>query len=172
MANLPPAEDRPGLPILRRAFANYATGVAVITAEHPTHGLIGITVNSFSSVSLDPPLILFSLARTSFSLQPLVETPNFVVNVLREGQQDLSHRFARSGTDKWESLPWHRALSGAPVLDGGIAHFDCVHHARYDGGDHVILLGRVNAVGSDADGDPLLYFRSRYRAIRPEDDPA
>jgi flavin reductase (DIM6/NTAB) family NADH-FMN oxidoreductase RutF len=155
---------------LRRAFGMFATGVTIISADHPAHGLIGVTVNSFTSVSLDPPLILFSLARTSFTLQPLLEAPSFVVNVLRDGQRALSHRFAHSAGDKWDGLSWRPAASGAPILAGGIAHFECVHHAQYDGGDHLVLLGRVVGMDTDADGEPLLYFHSRYRSIGEEID--
>jgi flavin reductase (DIM6/NTAB) family NADH-FMN oxidoreductase RutF len=155
---------------LRRAFGLFATGVTIISAAHPVHGLVGVTVNSFTSVSLEPPLILFSLARASFTLQPLLEAPGFVVNILRDGQRALSHRFAHSEGDKWEGLSWRPAASGAPILAGGIAHFECVHHAQCDGGDHLVLLGRVVALDTDAEAEPLLYFHSRYRSIGEEID--
>jgi 3-hydroxy-9,10-secoandrosta-1,3,5(10)-triene-9,17-dione monooxygenase reductase component len=155
---------------LRRAFGMFATGVTIISAQHPVQGLVGMTVNSFTSVSLDPPLILFSLARTSYTLQPLLESPAFVVNILRDGQRALSHRFAHSGGEKWQGLSWRAAASGAPILAGCIAFFDCVHHAQYDGGDHIVLLGRVMAMDVEAEGEPLLYFHSRYRSIGQEID--
>ena len=155
---------------LRRAFGLFATGVTIIGAEHPVQGLVGITVNSFTSVSLDPPLILVSLARSSFNLQPLLEASGFVVNILSDGQRALSHRFAHSAGDKWEGLSWRRAANGAPILSGGIAFFECVHHAQYDGGDHLVVLGRVVAMDTNEDEDPLLYFHSRYRSIGEEID--
>jgi len=155
---------------LRRAFGMFATGVTIISAQHPVQGLVGMTVNSFTSVSLDPPLILFSLARTSYTVQPLLESPAFVVNILRDGQRALSHRFAHSGGEKWQGLSWRPAASGAPILAGCIAFFDCVHHAQYDGGDHLVLLGRVMAMEAEAEGEPLLYFHSRYRSIGQEID--
>lgn len=156
---------------LRRAFSMYATGVTVITAIHPAQGPVGITANSFSSVSLDPPLLLFSLSRQSFSLQPLLESPGFAVNVLRDGQHALSHRFAAGGREKWSGLTWHEGRHGAPILGGTIAAFECAHHVQYDGGDHVIVLGRVLALDIDAGGEPLLYFHGRYRSIGEEVDP-
>lgn len=156
---------------LRRAFGMYATGVTIITAIHPAQGPVGITANSFSSVSLEPPLLLFSLSRRSFSLQPLLESPGFAVNVLRDGQHALSHRFATGGGDKWSGLAWHAGRHGAPILAGTIAYFECAHHARHDGGDHVIVLGRVLALEADAAGEPLLYFHSRYRSIRAQMEP-
>jgi flavin reductase (DIM6/NTAB) family NADH-FMN oxidoreductase RutF len=147
---------------LRRAFGMYATGVTVITAIHPAQGPVGITANSFSSVSLDPPLLLFSLSRQSFSLRPLLES--------RDGQHALSHRFAAGGGEKWSGLTWREGRHGAPILGGTIASFECAHHAQYDGGDHVIVLGRVLALDTDAGGEPLLYFHSRYRSIGEEVD--
>lgn len=153
---------------LRRAFGLFATGVTIISTAHPAHGLVGVTVNSFTSVSLDPPLILFSLARSSFNLQPLLEAPGFVVNILSDGQRALSHRFAHAAGDKWEGISWRPAANGAPILSGSIAFFECVHHAQYDGGDHLVVLGRVVAMDTDTDADPLLYFHSRYRSIGEE----
>lgn len=153
---------------LRRAFGMFATGVTVITAAHATEGLLGITANSFNSVSLEPPLVLFSLARTSFTLRPFLESPAFVVNILHDGQRALSHRFARAGGDKWDGVSHRPSALGAPVLDGAIAAFECEHHAQYDGGDHVIVLGRVVGIET-GQGDPLLYFQSRYRGIAADD---
>lgn len=156
---------------LRRAFGMSATGVTVITARHPTQGLLGITANSFNSVSLEPPLVLFSLARTSFTLGPILEAPCFVVNVLRDGQHALSHRFARAGDEKWMGVSHHPSSRGAPILEGAIANFECVHHAQHDGGDHLIILGRVVQLEVDPEGEPLLYFHSRYHGIAEDEDP-
>ncbi|MBX9629789.1 MAG: flavin reductase family protein [Burkholderiales bacterium] len=155
---------------LRRAFGMFATGVTIITAAHPGDGLLGITVNSFHSVSLEPPLVLFSLARTSFTLRPFLETPGFVVNVLREDQRALSHRFARTGDDKWIGVSHRPSELGAPILEGTVASFECTHHAQYDGGDHMIILGRVLRFETDPEGAPLLYFHSRYRRLAEEDE--
>ena len=156
---------------LRRAFGMFATGVTIITACHPVRGFLGITANSFNSVSLDPPLVLFSLSRASFSLGPFLETTCFVVNVLRDGQRALSHRFARAGDDKWSGVSHRPSTCGAPVLEGTIAAFECLHHAQYDGGDHLIILGRVVHLEVDPDGEPLLYFHSRYRGIADDQEP-
>lgn len=156
---------------LRRAFGMYATGVTIITAAHPAQGPVGITANSFSSVSLEPPLLLFSLSRQSFTLQSLLESPGFAVNILQDGQRALSHRFATGGGDKWSGLSWKTGAHGAPILAGTIAAFECAYHAQYDGGDHMIVVGRVLALEIDSAGAPLLYFHSRYRSIGEEVDP-
>ena len=156
---------------LRRAFGLYTTGVTIITAVHPKQGPVGITANSFSSVSREPPLLLFSLSRQSFTLQSLLESPGFAVNILQDGQRALSHRFATAGGDKCSGLGWRTGVHGAPILAGTIAAFECAHHAQYDGGDHLIVVGRVLALEADAAGAPLLYFHSRYRSIGEEIDP-
>ncbi|MFN8829632.1 MAG: flavin reductase family protein [Labrys sp. (in: a-proteobacteria)] len=149
----------------RSALGAFATGVTIVSAAHPTAGLIGITANSFNSVSLDPPLVLFSIARTATSLPAFLESPGFAVNVLRDDQRALSDHFARSGPDKWARVPHLIGLNGAPILPGAIAAFDCERYATHDGGDHVIVLGRVVALEHDHAGQPLLYFRGRYRAL-------
>lgn len=152
----------------RGALGLFTTGVTIVTAAHPTVGLVGFTANSFNSVSLDPPLVLFSVAKTSKSLTPLLDAPGFAVNVLRRDQRDLSNRFARSVDGKFESVPFTIGRNGAPIFPDAIAAFDCVPHASFEGGDHIIVVGRVTGLEHDSEGDPLLYFRGRYRAIGPE----
>lgn len=159
----PPAGLDPLL--LRGALGLFATGVTILTARHPDGRLVGLTANSFSSVSLDPPLVLVSLSTTARSLAPLLEAPGFAVNVLAEGQRALADRFASRRNDKWDGVEWKPGRNGAPLLPGTMAAFDCLHHAQYEGGDHRIVLGRVVAVEHDRTGGPLLFFASRYHGL-------
>ena len=152
----------------RGALGLFATGVTIVTAHHPGAGLIGITANSFNSVSLNPPLVLFSVANTARSLRAFLEAPGFAVNVLRKDQKGLSGRFARQGEDKWNGVPYVPGRFGAPILPETMAAFDCVHYAQYEGGDHLIIVGRVVAMEHDVQGEPLLYFGGRYRTLSDE----
>jgi len=152
----------------RGALGLFATGVTVVTARHPEAGLIGITANSFSSVSLDPPLVLFSIANTARSLQAFLEAPGFCVNVLRKDQRALSVRFARQGGDKWEDVNYTAGRFGAPILPNTMAAFDCLHHAQHEGGDHRIIVGRVVDMEHNVEGEPLLFFGGRYRTLGEE----
>jgi 4-hydroxyphenylacetate 3-hydroxylase, reductase component len=152
---------------LRNSLGVFATGVCVVTAMDGDGRPMGLTVNSFSSVSLNPPLILWSLDKGSDTM-PVFETATaFAVNVLGDGAQDLSQRLSRKGHHALHDAEWRAGATGAPVLTDAIAHFDCALWARHDGGDHVILIGEVKAHGH-ADGvHPLLYFRGRYRELAP-----
>ncbi|PRH85255.1 flavin reductase [Labrys okinawensis] len=152
----------------RGALGLFATGVTVVTAAHPTAGLIGITANSFSSVSLDPPLVLFSIANTARSLSAFLEAPGFCVNVLRKEQRALSSRFARQSQDKWSGVAYTAGRFGAPILPETMAAFDCLHHAQYEGGDHRIIVGRVVDMEHNVEGEPLLFFGGRYRVLGEE----
>ncbi len=152
----------------RGALGLFATGVTVVTARHPDAGLIGITANSFSSVSLDPPLVLFSIANTARSLPAFLEAPGFCVNVLRKDQRALSSRFARQGGDKWEGVDHITGRFGAPILPNTMAAFDCLHYAQYEGGDHRIIVGRVVDMEHNIEGEPLLFFGGKYRALGEE----
>lgn len=152
---------------LRAALGRFATGVAVITARD-LDGPIGLTVNSFSSVSLDPPLVLFSVARTAGSLKRLEGVETYVVNILRHDQHEISSRFARTGVDKWAGASHEQGQSGAPVLAETLARFECRPYGRHDAGDHVIFIGEVMHFDAAEEGDPLLYYRGGYRALAPK----
>lgn len=152
---------------LRAALGRFATGVAVITARD-ADGPIGLTVNSFSSVSLDPPLVLFSVARSAGSLKRLEGVETYVVNILRHGQHEVSRRFAQAGADKWAGASHQEGLSGAPVLAETLARFECKPYGRHDAGDHVIFIGEVIHFDAAEEGDPLLYYRGGYRALAPK----
>ncbi|MGD9944791.1 MAG: flavin reductase family protein [Burkholderiaceae bacterium] len=150
---------------LRHALGQFATGVAVVTARGPNGRLTGVTVNSFNSVSLDPPLILFSLHRQATRLTPLLEAEGFAVNVLGRAQRSLSDRFARASDASWDGVGYRSGRTGAPCLQGALAHLECRLHASYDGGDHLIVLGRVIELAHHADDEPLIFFRGRYHEL-------
>lgn len=149
----------------RDALAQFATGVAVITAEGPDGIAVGMTMNSFNSVSMDPPLVLFSVDRRARSLPALIAAKGFGINILSREQEQLSNRFARALTDKWEGVPFETGHGNAPLLKGVLAQFECAPYARYPGGDHEIFVVRVlrHAVAEAA--EPLLFFQGRYRDI-------
>ena len=150
---------------LREALGNFVTGVTVITTRHDDE-LHGLTANSFSSVSLEPPLVLFSLSRTADCFAAFESTDFFAVNVLRSDQETLSSRFATKDIDKWSDVEWTPGEGGCPLLDGAIATFECRVTNRHDGGDHVIYVGKVVTFAHDGDGAaPLAFFRGRYTAV-------
>ena len=148
----------------RDALGWFATGVTIVTTRAIDGELLGITANSFSSVSLNPPLILFSLGRHAYSLKKFEECGHFAVNVLGDSQRELSASFATPLVDKFANARHSFGKSGCPVFDDALAVFDCATRFRYDGGDHVIFVGEVNEMHVKEDGRPLLYFRGRYRA--------
>ncbi len=146
---------------LRAALGRFTTGVTVITCCGPDGRLAGVTANSFNSVSLDPPLVLWSLARRAGSLPAFQTTSHWAVHVLAHDQSDLSTRFARSGSDKFAGLELERSADGTPLLSGCAARFLCRSFRLYDGGDHVILVGEVvDFVRNDT--PPLVYHDSGY----------
>lgn len=155
----------------RQSLGEFATGVAVITAQGSGEELIGMTMSSFNSVSVDPPLVLFSVDRKANSLPAMLEAKGFAVNVLAREQEHISNRFARALSDKWAEVKRTVGHAQAPLITGALAHFECEPYANYDGGDHVIFVVRVlrHAVraGNPA---PLVFFRGRYRDIVDESE--
>lgn len=149
----------------RQALGCFGTGVAVITATADGGELLGVTVNSFASVSLEPPLVLFSLDRRANSVAAYEAAGGFNVNVLGQDQLDLCQRFAQPLIDKWADTAFTTGDNGAPLLHGTLAAFECRTWQTYDGGDHVIFVGEVVKIHGGADGDPLLFFRGQYRSI-------
>jgi flavin reductase (DIM6/NTAB) family NADH-FMN oxidoreductase RutF len=146
---------------MREVLGHFASGVTVVTAM-TEDGPIGFTCQSFSSLSLDPPLVAFAPARTSRTWARLREIGRFCVNVLAEGQDELSQNFARSGPDKFAGVPWTPSPHGAPILQGVVAWIDGELWAEYDGGDHTIAVARVLALGAHPDRRPLLFHRGSY----------
>ena len=146
---------------MREVLGHFASGVTVVTAATEA-GPIGFTCQSFSSLSLDPPLVVIAPARTSTTWPRLREIGRFCVNVLAEDQTGLSQSFARSGTDKFAGVSWTRSRHGSPVLEDVVAWIDCALWAEYDGGDHTLVAARVLDLGADPARRPLLFHRGGY----------
>ena len=150
---------------LRAALGRFATGVTIITCAGPGGSPVGLTANSFSALSLDPPLVLWSLRQVSGSLAAFEASPYFAVNVLAESQVDLSRRFAASAmADKFAQGAWSAGLGGAPVLAGCAAVFECEVASRQVAGDHVLFIGRVLRL-ADLSVAPLLFQGGHYRML-------
>lgn len=145
----------------RNALGTYGTGVTIITATAADGKPYGITCNSFASVSLNPPLVLWSLGVYSSSLTVFQNASHFTVHVLGTSQQALANKFARSSEDKFAGVDWSPGLGNAPVLADNVANFQCRSVNRYYGGDHVIFLGAVEAYAYNA-SEPLLFARGTY----------
>ena len=146
---------------LRSCLGRFATGVTVVTYDGPD-GRHGFTANSFTSVSLDPPLVLFCVARTSSTWPRIERARKFAVNILGEHQEELCRLFSKKGADRFGQTDWHPGVGGSPVLHDVIAYLDCEFWAEYDGGDHIIVVGRVLDLGTPHDAGPLLFFRGKY----------
>ncbi len=149
---------------LREALGNFVTGVTVVTTRYGDE-LHGLTANSFTSVSLDPPLVLFSLSRTADCFDAFERSDCFAINVLRSDHEDLSNRFATKDIDKWSEVRWRPGHGGCPLLDGAIATFECRVTTRHEGGDHIIYVGEILRFDHRPDGEPLAFFRGRYAAV-------
>jgi flavin reductase (DIM6/NTAB) family NADH-FMN oxidoreductase RutF len=160
---------RPDADEFRRVLGQFATGVTIITAIDGGEP-VGVAANAFTSVSLDLPLVLFCVARTSSTWPRIERARKFAVNILGEHQEELSQLFATKGADRFASCDWHEGVGGSPVLHETIAYLDCEFWAEYDGGDHIIVAGRVLDLGVDYDTGPLLFFRGQYGRIAT--DPA
>lgn len=149
----------------RRALGAFATGVTVITTCGPDGALAGLTANSFNSVSLSPPLVLWSLSQFSPSLAAYQEASYFCVNILAADQMHLSQKFSRPASDRFADVAMRPGAGGVPLLEGVAASFTCRNEFRYYGGDHVIFVGRVVAY-EHSDRRPLVFARGRYMDIR------
>ena len=149
----------------RDTLARWASGVTIVTARHGGEP-IGMTAASFSSLSLDPPLVLVCIARSATSHDGLVAAPGFAVHILGAEQDDVSALFAQPGTDKFAGFPDERGLFDVPLLPAGVARLVCAPHEALEGGDHTILIGRV--VQTELAGtDPLLYCNRTYGRLTP-----
>ena len=154
---------------LRNAFGAFATGVTVITTRQPDGTPRGFTANSFTSVSLDPPLLLVCLAKTAHSADVFAAAPHFAVNILAEDQKAVSGLFASRAADKFQQCAWTPGHADVPLLDGALAQFACANHQLVDAGDHLLLIGRVEAFATN-EGQPLGYFRGSYFSVGLERD--
>jgi flavin reductase (DIM6/NTAB) family NADH-FMN oxidoreductase RutF len=152
----------------RDALGLFATGITIVTTRARTGEPVGLTVNSFNSVSLDPPLVLWSLMLGSPSEEAFRAASHYVVHVLGDHQQALSNRFAGSREQRFSGLEMRDGLGGAPLIDDCLARFECRNDIQYAGGDHLIFVGRVERFERSA-GKPLIYFGGGYRGIDQPD---
>ncbi len=146
---------------LRRAFGAFATGVTIVTTADGNGGVFGFTANSFTSVSIDPPLVLVSISKASYGLPIFTRASGFAVNILAEHQRALSNQFATRGSDKFAGTSWHSAQSGSPIFEHVVAWFDCEYFQQVDAGDHKLLIGKVLEFGYNYD-TPLGFCRGAY----------
>ena len=153
---------------LRTAFGAFATGVTVVTTLQPDGTPRGFTANSFTSLSLDPPLVLVCIAKTAHSAATFTTAPQFAVNILAQDQKAVSGLFASKTADKFAHCGWHAGPGGLPLITGAMAQFTCAREQIVDAGDHVILIGRVLDF-STVDAAPLGYFRGRYFSVGMEE---
>ena len=148
----------------RATLGMFATGVTVVTARSATGERVGLTANSFNSVSLNPPLVLWSLAHTAGSMSVFATGLHYAINVLGVHQQDLALRFAARGIDRWEGVDFTEGENGAPLLAGAIASFECFNRSQYTEGDHVIFVGEVERCRHQAGAAPLVFHGGQFKS--------
>jgi len=148
----------------RQAVGAFTTGVTVVTTCDESGTRYGLTANSFASVSLDPPLVLFCVDHRAPSLHGFSRSEHFAINVLAADQEEIAKRFARRSDDKFAGLNWRVGIFGAPLLDRCIAHIECTLEHRHPSGDHDIVIGRVHRVRV-YEGEPLVFHRSRFGTV-------
>jgi flavin reductase (DIM6/NTAB) family NADH-FMN oxidoreductase RutF len=163
-----PGLERDGHKSLRAAFGQCATGVGVVTTITPAGSPAGMTINSHSSVSLDPPLILWCLRLDAARLSVFAGADHFAVNVLAAQQEALARRFAAPGTGQFAQLPWHAGPSGMPLLPGTLGSFVCRRADQVRGGDHLIIIGRLEHYEVTSGQTPLIFFNGRYHGGTPK----
>ena len=146
---------------LRAALGQFATGVTIVSTLDAQGRPVGLTANSFNSVSLEPPLVLWSLARRSGSLPAFAGCAHFCINVLTADQRWLAERFASKALDRFEGVAWHAGVGGSPVIDGAAAVFECRHHSHHEAGDHLIFIGQVERCSRRLGAPPLLFVGGR-----------
>jgi flavin reductase (DIM6/NTAB) family NADH-FMN oxidoreductase RutF len=140
----------------------FATGVTIVTARAANGRLVGLTANSFNSVSLNPPLVLWSLSHAAASMAVFSSGSHYAINILAADQQELARRFATKDTDRWAGVQFAEGAGGAPLLAGAVATFECFNRSRYDEGDHVIFVGEVEHCSRRAGASPLLFHGGNY----------
>jgi flavin reductase (DIM6/NTAB) family NADH-FMN oxidoreductase RutF len=151
----------------RTALGMFATGVTIVTARGPDGSLVGLTASSFNSVSLSPPLVLWSLSRAAASLSAFSNGSHYAINVLAADQKELAERFALRGSDRWSGVTFGDGIGGAPLLHGTAATFECYNRSRYEEGDHVIFVGEVERCSHRAGASPLLFHGGRFYTEHP-----
>ena len=145
----------------------FATGVTIVTARTPAGALIGLTANSFNSLSLSPPLVLWSLSQAAGSMPALSTGSHYAINVLAADQKALAERFAGRRDDRWDGVAYTEGASGAPLITGAAASFECFNRSRYEEGDHVIFVGEVERCSHQPGAAPLLFHGGRFYSEHP-----
>jgi len=151
----------------RAALGMFATGVTIVTARGADGSLVGLTANSFNSVSLNPQLVLWSLGRLAGSMPVFSRGSHYAINLLAAEQQDLARRFATRDIDRFAGVAWREGAGGAPVLDGVAAVFECANRSQYEEGDHVIFVGEVENCFAREGAQPLIFHGGRYYTELP-----
>jgi flavin reductase (DIM6/NTAB) family NADH-FMN oxidoreductase RutF len=151
----------------RSALGMFATGVTIVTTVNAEGAPVGLTANSFNSVSLEPPLVLWSLSRAAASLHAFQAGSHYAIHVLAADQKELAERFASKATDRWQGLQATPGAGGAPLIAGAAATFECFNRSRYDEGDHVIFVGEVERCNWRPDATPLLFHGGRFYTEHP-----
>ena len=140
----------------------FATGVTIVTARTPAGVLVGLTANSFNSVSLNPPLVLWSLSQRAGSMAALSSGSHYAINILAADQKELAERFASRRADRWQDVLFTEGVTGAPLLTGAAATFECFNRSRYEEGDHVIFVGEVEHCSHRPQASPLLFHGGNF----------
>ena len=154
-------------PEFRTALAMFATGVTIVTARTADGGLVGLTANSFNSVSLNPPLVLWSLAKAAASMPAFSTGSHYAINILAADQKELAKRFATKDVNRFAGVAFVDGVGGAPLLAGAAATFECFNRSRYDEGDHVIFVGEVERCSHRAAASPLLFHGGKFYTEHP-----
>jgi len=149
-------------PEFRAALGMFATGVTIVTARSAQGELIGLTANSFNSVSMTPPLVLWSLSRQAGSMPTFSTGSHYAINILAADQKEMAERFALKGADRWRGVAFDEGVGGTPLLRGTVATFECFNRSQYLEGDHVIFVGEVEHCTHRATASPLLYHGGRF----------
>jgi flavin reductase (DIM6/NTAB) family NADH-FMN oxidoreductase RutF len=163
LASLAPVDTS----LYRRTCARFTTGITVVTVLDSLGHPHGMTVNSFSSVSLDPPLVLVSIDLRNAILGHFISSSWFAINILAEHQEQLSRRFSSPAENRFIDVGWHAGVSGTPLLDGVLAHLECSVVQTFEAGDHTVLIGEVRQAAY-VEGKPLVFFNSQYQHLVPE----
>ena len=151
----------------RASLGMFATGVTIVTARTANGELVGLTANSFNSVSLSPPLVLWSLSQAASSMAAFSTGLHYAINILAADQKELAERFASKRVDRWDSVAFTDGMAGAPLLSGAAATFECFNRSRYVEGDHVIFVGEVEHCQHQANAAPLLYHGGKFYTEHP-----
>ncbi len=154
----------------RQVLGHFATGVTVVTGCDESGDPVGLSVNSFTSVSIDPPLVAFCVGRGSTTWPRIRATGRFTVNILSDDQEAVSRRFATTGAepfDRFEGVGWHPSPTGSPVVEGALAWIDATVEVEHDAGDHVMVIGRVSGLEVAPGGAPLVFYRGGYGRFQP-----